>query len=240
MHVNGVIGIAGVLGLLWLTGASVALVQRGGVSARWLLVASGLVLLNDVLLTNGYGLLPSLVPAGDYNWQGKLLALGATVAVASTRAFSWRDTGLTLRQESQGRTWVAVVCVLYSGVFLGLALLLPNESASPEQFAFQLTMPGIEEETFYRGVLLLALFRAFPERKQLLGVEWSWGAIVSCALFGLAHAFGFRHGRFEFDPLTMLLTGGPSLVAVWLALRTRSVLLPIVLHNFGNTIVLLV
>ena len=240
MQVNGVIGIAGVLGLLLLTGAGIALVRRNAVSARWLLVASGLVLLNDVLLTNGYGLLPTFIPAGDYNWQGKLLGLGATIALASTPAFGWRDTGLTFRQQSPGREWVAIVCVLYAGMFLGLALLLPNEPASPEQIAFQLTMPGIEEETFYRGVLLVALFRAFPERKQLLGVEWSWGAIVSCALFGLAHAFGFRSGHFQFDPLTMLLTGGPSLIAVWLALRTRSVLLPILLHNFGNAIVLLV
>jgi hypothetical protein len=240
MQVNGVIGIAGVLGLLLLTGAGIALVRRNAVSARWLLVASGLVLLNDVLLTNGYGLLPTFFPAGDYNWQGKLLGLGATIALASTPAFGWRDTGLTFRQQSPGREWVAIVCVLYAGMFLGLALLLPNEPASPEQIAFQLTMPGIEEETFYRGVLLVALFRAFPERKQLLGVEWSLGAIVSCALFGLAHAFGFRGGHFEFDPLTMLLTGGPSLIAVWLALRTRSVLLPILLHNFGNAIVLLV
>lgn len=240
MQVNGVIGIAGVLGLLLLTGAGIALVRRDAVSARWLLVASGLVLLNDVLLTNGYGLLPVFIPAGDYNWQGKLLALGATVVVASTPAFGWRLTGVTLRQESQACAPVGTVCALYVGMFLGLALLLPNEPASLEQIAFQLTMPGIEEEIFYRGVLLLALFRAFPERKQLLGIEWSLGAIVSCALFGLAHAFGFGGGHFQFDPLTMLLTGGPSLIAVWLALRTRSVLIPILLHNFGNAIVLLV
>ncbi|MCU0649518.1 MAG: CPBP family intramembrane metalloprotease [Gemmatimonadaceae bacterium] len=240
MQVNGVIGIAGVLGLLLLTGAGIALVRREGVSARWLLLASGLVVLNDMLLTNVYGLLPTFIGAGDYNWQGKLLGLGATVAVASTSAFGWRHSGLTLRQGSPGRAWVAIVCVLYAGLFLGLALLLPNEPVSQDQIAFQLTMPGIEEEAFYRGVLLLALFRAFPERKQLLGVEWSWGALVSCALFGLAHAFGFRDGHFQFDPLTMLVTGAPSLIAVWLALRTRSVLLPILLHNFGNAIVLLV
>ena len=240
MQVHGLIGIAGVIGLLLLTGAFVALVRRGGVSAQWLLAASGLVLLNDLLLTNGYGLLPRLIPAGDYNWQGKLLALAATIAVASTRAFGWRDTGLTIRQDANERAWVALVCALYAGLFLGLALLLPNEPASPEQIAFQLTLPGIQEEAFYRGVLLLALDRAFPGRTRVLGVAWSWGAIVSCALFGLAHAFGFRGGHFAFEPLTMLLTAGPSLIAAWLVMKTRSVLLPILLHNFGNAILLLV
>ncbi len=38
----------------------------------------------------------------------------------------------------------------------------------------------------------------------------------------------------------MALTGVPSVIGVWLVLRTRSVPLPILLHNFGNTIMLLI
>lgn len=34
----------------------------------------------------------------------------------------------------------------------------------------------------------------------------------------------------------MALTAVPSLLAVWLVLRTRSLVLPVVLHNFGNAI----
>jgi membrane protease YdiL (CAAX protease family) len=234
------IGIAGVLALLLLAGAGVAIVQRGGVSLRWLAVAAGLVLLNDLLLTNAYGLLPDLLPKGDYNWQGKLLALLATLAVASLPAFGWRECGLTLNQAPGSLRSASLVGVAYAAVFLLLALAFPNDEASAEAIAFQLSMPGLEEEPFYRGVLLLALCRAFIGRKRLLGVDWSWGAVVSCALFGLAHAFGFSDGGYRFDPLIMLLTAGPSLLAVWLALRTRSVLIPILLHNFGNAITLLV
>ena len=56
----------------------------------------------------------------------------------------------------------------------------------------------------------------------------------------MAHAFGYSGGAFRFDPMTMALTALPSLIAVWLTLRTRSVLLPVVLHNFGNGISLLI
>jgi membrane protease YdiL (CAAX protease family) len=63
---------------------------------------------------------------------------------------------------------------------------------------------------------------------------------LSCALFGLAHAFDYSHGAFSFDPLTMALTGGPALIAVWLRERTGSLLLPILLHNFGNSISILI
>ena len=36
--------------------------------------------------------------------------------------------------------------------------------------------------------------------------------------------------------MTMALTALPSFIAVWLRLRTGSVLLPILLHNFGNSV----
>lgn len=237
---DGVIGIAGVIAILLLAGGAVALRARRDVSFSWLLLAAGLVLLNDAMLTSLYGVLPNAFPRGDFNWQGKLLALCATLAVASLPAFGWRESGLSLRQAPNSRTSSTLVAAAYAALFLGLAIVFPNEQASTERIAFQLTMPGLEEESFYRGVLLLALGRAFPARRQFAGVDWSWGALLSCVLFGLAHAFGFSDGRFQFDPLTMLLTAVPSLLGVWLVLRTRSVLLPILVHNFGNAIMLLV
>ncbi len=235
---DGIIGISGVLGLLLLAGGLAAGVRRDSVSIRWLGAAAVLVLLNDALLTSLYGVLPDLAPGLHWNWQGKLAALAATLAVASLRPFGWRTVGLTWRQEPGDRRPVALVAGLYLAVFLALALALPNSPTSAETVAFQLTMPGLEEEPFYRGVLLLALSRAFPARFHWAGVDWTLGALVSCLLFGLAHAFGYSDGGFRFDPLTMLLTAGPSLIAVWLALRTRSLLLPVVLHNFGNAITL--
>ena len=53
-------------------------------------------------------------------------------------------------------------------------------------------------------------------------------------------AFGYGSDGFSFEPLFFLLTAVPSLVAVWLRYRTGSLLLPVVLHNFGNTIPTLV
>lgn len=237
---NGLIGIGGVVAALLVTGGLIGLVRRDQFSLPWLLAAAGLVLLNDVLLTNAYGLVPSaLPPSNEWNWQGKALALVATLAVAALPAFGWRACGFTFRQARCGWKPTVAVSLLYVGLFLALALMLPNEPASAETLAFQLTMPGFEEELFYRGLLLLTLGRAFTGRLRLLGVEWSWGAILSCALFGMAHAFGYSNGGFQFDPVTMALTALPSLIAVWLVMRTRSVLLPVVLHNFGNAISLM-
>ncbi|MFC5343321.1 type II CAAX prenyl endopeptidase Rce1 family protein [Brevundimonas staleyi] len=235
---NGLIGIAGVVVLLLIVGGVVGLVRRDKFSPGWLVVAAGLVVLNDLLLTNAYGLLPVL-PSGDWNWQGKALALTATLAIAALPMFGWRDCGFTLHQAPGSLKAALPVALLYVALFVGLGLAFPNEPASVETLAFQLTMPGLEEEFFYRGLLLVVLMRAFTGRVRFLGVEWGWGALLSCMLFGLAHAFGFSRGAFQFDAMTMALTALPSLIAVWLALRTRSVLLPVLLHNFGNAITLM-
>lgn len=229
---DGIFTLGAIVALLLAAGGAIALLGgRGGVSFRWLLVAAGLVLLNDGLLTRVYRLVPDLIP-GDWNWQGKLSALAATLVIAALPAFGWRASGLTLRQADLKAP--LVVAGLYALLFAGLALASPNEPATSETLAFQLTLPGLEEEAFYRGLLLLALDRAFIGRVRLLGVDWSWGAALSSALFGLAHAFGISHGQVSFEPLYFALTAGPSLIAVWVRLRSKSILLPVLMHNFGN------
>ena len=143
---------------------------------------------------------------------------------------------LTLVQAPGSLKAALPVGLLYCAFFLVLALAFSGERATGEEIAFQLTMPGLEEEPFYRGVLLLALCQAFTGTKRVLGVDWSWGAVLSCLLFGLAHAFGFSKGSFSFDPLTMAMTALPAFIAVWLRLRTGSLLAPVLLHNFGNAV----
>lgn len=238
--VNGLIGILGVIGLLVVGGGLLGRLLPGRFSWCWLLIAAGLVLLNDLLLTNVYGLIPDLIPGGTWNWQGKALALLASLAVAALPGFGFRASGLNFEQAAGSLKSALPVAGVYVGLFLALALAFPNEAATPETIAFQLTMPGLEEEIFYRGVLLAALGRAFEGRVRILGVDWGLGAVLSCALFGLAHAFGYSEGGFTFDPLTMALTALPSLIAVWLVLKTRSLALPVLLHNFGNAVMLLI
>ena len=230
---NGLIGLGGVLTLLLVVGTVIGLTDRRRFSWRWLIVAALLVAINDALLTGFYGLLPDVI-GGALNWQGKLLALAATLAIAASPAFGWRRSGVTLLQAPGSLKAALPVAVLYCAFFVVIALAFPGGPATGEDVAFQLTMPGLEEEPFYRGVLLLALCQAFTGTKRFLGVDWSWGAVLSCVLFGLAHAFGFSQGQFSFDPMTMALTALPAFIAVWLRLRTGSLLLPILLHNFGN------
>ena len=220
-------------------GLALGLLRRALFDLRWLLVAVGLVAFNNLLLSRGYRLIPDVL-GGDWNWTGKALALAGTLAIARLPAFGWPRVGLTLRQNPGSLRAAIPVALLYCGFFLSLALAFTSRPASAEDVAFQLTMPGLEEEPFYRGTLLFALDQAFRGRARFLGVEWGWGAVLSSFAFGLAHALSYSDGAFSLDPLTMALTALPSFIAVWLRHRTGSLLLPVVLHNFGNAIGMLI
>lgn len=167
--------------------------------------------------------------------QGKALALTATLIIAASPAFGFRRVGLTTVQERGSLKAALPVAALYCAFFVAIAMAFQVGGSSSKEVAFQLTMPGLEEEPFYRGILLFTLDQAFIGRKRFLGVDWGWGAVMSCFLFGMAHAFGFSHGSFSFDAMTMALTAIPSFIAVFLRLRTGSLLLPVLLHNFGNS-----
>ncbi|MEJ2458601.1 MAG: CPBP family intramembrane metalloprotease [Novosphingobium sp.] len=237
---DGLISLGAILGLLLLAGCAAGLADRKHFAPRWLIAAMLLVAINDALLTGFYGALPQVAPQLQWNWQGKVLAMAATYAIALLPAFQWRKAGLTLKLIPGSLKSAIPVLALYGLFFLAISLAFPSGPGSAEDMAFQLTMPGFEEEPFYRGLLLLALDRAFTARVRFLGVDWGWGAIFSCTLFGLAHAFSYSDGHFAFEPLFMALTAFPAFIAVWLRVRTGSVLLPVIMHNFGNAIPLLV
>ncbi len=230
-----VITVAGVLCILLLVGGLVGLIDWRNFKPRWLLIATVMVLLNDALLTNLYGLLPDLLPSLQWNWQGKLLALAATLMLARSPCLGWANAGLAVKQAAGSLRTALPVAVVYCVFFVALAFAFPSGSASHETIAFQLSMPGLEEEAFYRGLLLAALDRAYRGRVRFLGIDWGWGAPLSCVMFGLAHAFGYSDGAFAFEPMVMLLTTIPAILAVWLRYRTGSLLLPVVLHNAGNS-----
>lgn len=232
---DAILSIALVAMSLLLVSLGLGLTDQKNFRVRWLLLALALLVAEDALLTNLYGLLPSVVP-GDWNWQGKGLALLAMLVIGASPGFGWERIGLTLRQRSGSLRACLPVVAIYLSFFIAVGLVMPNEPVDPEDLGFQLTMPGAEEELFYRGVLLLALNEAFRRRWHFLGIDWGWGALLSSALFGLAHAFSLGSDGIAFDPIVFALTAVPSLLGVWLRERSGSLVLPFLVHNAGNAL----
>lgn len=233
---DAIYSILCVVGLFLGLGLAAGLTDRSNFRPGWLLVAGLLILISDAALLRLYGAVPDFAPQWDRNWTGKVLALATTLAIAALPGFGWRRIGLTLAQNPDGRWVTWIVAAILAAIFTVPAVLFPSDPASTENIAFQLTMPGFEEEPFYRGLLLLVLANAYGGRWHFAGIAWHWGSLMSCVAFGFAHAAGWGDAGFEFDPLTFAITGGPALLLVWLRERTGSLLLPVLLHNYANVI----
>ena len=236
---DAVIAMWGWLGAVALAAGAAAVLSRGKV--RWGWLAAGLLLMAvyDAVLTRGYGHLPLSFGSSNWNWEGKMLAVLLSLVVASLPFIGWKRAGLTLKQDRRGLPGALILSGLLVALLLGLALYFPGQGFDLDSLAFQLTMPGLDEELFYRGVLLLMLNEAFGRPVRILGAWMGWGAVLSSLAFGLTHALGYADGAFTFEPLLMASTGVSALLLVWLREKTGSVLLPILLHNYGNAIFML-
>jgi len=166
-----------------------------------------------------------------WNWSGQILALIGLLYVAALlvrrAGLSWREMGFTWRQCRGSMP----ASLLLSAVVLGIhfvwmslsPLRLPGVPL--ETWLYQASMPGLVEETLFRGVLLALLDRAFVARRKWFGASFGWGAAVVTLVFLALH--GARIGH-----LTGVLPAG--LLFLWLRQRTGSLVLPIVVHNLWN------
>ena len=110
---NGLVALCGILALLLLVGTAIGLLDRKRFALRWLMVSALLVAINDVLLTRVYGTAPDLLAGSDLNWQGKVLAFAATLAIAAHPMFTWRRVGLRFEQAPGSLRAALPVVLLY-------------------------------------------------------------------------------------------------------------------------------
>ena len=201
--------------------------------AGWLFVALLLLLLRDALVLRGYGLVPDVFPDSDWAWTGKLLATAGLLAVAALPWFGLRRCGVTLQQAPGARGAWIVFAVVAVAIF-ALAFAYRDGPDDLDTILFQWTMPGLEEELFYRGVLLFALNEALDSGHPRRFARMGWGGVLASVAFGLGHALFYRKGGLAFDAMAFAVTGGPALLITWFRMRTGSLVLPVVAHNVAN------
>ncbi len=225
------------IGLHWgvlIVGALVWLaIDRKSFRPGWFLAALVIYAGYDFFLSRAFREIPNVI-GEEWNWTGKLMAIAFALAVAALPAFGWRKVGLTLRQARGSWTAWAMLAALTAVFFYFAVTTGDGEPANPETIAFQWTMPGFDEELFYRGVLLVALNEAFRARANILDALIGWGGLMTSVLFGAAHALAWDDGALAFDLATFAMTGGPSLILLWLREKTGSIVMPIIGHNVAN------
>jgi membrane protease YdiL (CAAX protease family) len=183
--------------------------------------------------------LPQVVPGerwiGDaWDWSGPLLGLAGVLAVASLlvrkRMLEWRDAGISLAQARDSVPVALAVTTISLGINYALMSLsnfrLPGVPL--ETWLYQATLPGLVEETVFRGVLLALAERALASRHahwNVMGARIGWGGLLVTLAFLALHGISLG---------TVLGVLPAALLYLWLRQRTGSLLWPIFAHNLWN------
>jgi membrane protease YdiL (CAAX protease family) len=179
---------------------------------------------------------PALVPGerwlGDrWNWSGQFLALAGALWVASMLArragVAWQAMGFTWVQRPgsvRPALWVVAAALSLNVLLMNLSSFR-LQGVPPETWLYQATLPGLVEETVFRGVLLALLDRAFAARKEVFGAPVGWGGVVVTLVFLTLHCVSVG---------TLLGVLPAALLYLWLRARTGSLALPILVHNLWN------
>ncbi|HEX3808919.1 MAG TPA: CPBP family intramembrane glutamic endopeptidase [Rhizomicrobium sp.] len=178
----------------------------------------------------------------DWNWDGKLCSIAFTTVAAIVlmvfAGFRRTDFGLTFKQApGTGR---AILFGIVPFLIFDAAIvwaIAPHEAVSPETLAFQGTLPGLDEEFLFRGVMLALFDRMFSAKASILGARMGYGALVVSIVFGLVHAVRID-ANFAIHTYVMqgVFAGITGLVLVWIRTRTQSLVVPVLTHNALNLI----
>lgn len=228
-------------GLMAAAFALLALPAITGGRRRWVAAVAILGFLYATLLFLPLAWPPARAYNGNWNELGKALTLSMTTVAAvvliRSGSFTRGDFGLTFAQAIGTRRAVLRAIVPFLLLVAGLVWFLSPAGPLPdhEQLAFEATLPGLDEEFFFRGVVLALFDRMFPPRWNLFGAHVGYGVIATSLVFGLFHAVGIGpHLHVSFYPVPGLLAAAVGLVLAWIRLRTRSLVWPVLTHNAVN------
>ena len=168
---------------------------------------------------------------GSWNWDGKIYGIVCGIAIyfIFRRQLS-NNNFFTLKQDKVGlKSALKVAIAILSIAILGG--VVNDREFNIETLLFQISMPGIDEEIMYRGVLLGLMCSAL----RAGGAAWRNPAIIiNAVLFGLVHSLSLGDGVLQFNSVNFMWTGLLGYGFGYITIKTRSILIPMLTHNLYN------
>ncbi len=164
-----------------------------------------------------------------------LLWAGFACLVYFLPRVGFRDAGLVWTQDEGSLRPVIQtggLVILFMTCVSFLFAYSPNTSI--ENLLWQATMPGIDEELFFRGLLLLLLHQAFGKGLNIWWAETGWGFWLVTVTFGLLHGVTIEGGDIDVDVTIAMGTGFMGFILTWMRERTGSLVVPVLFHNVSN------
>lgn len=233
-------------GLALLATLAIGLIGGSAVLRRWRLLGLFLlVFLTDnllIVLTNRYPawqLIPNATWGASLtcSWSGKLYSILFAIAVAAVlrSQLARRDMGLTLRQRP-GSLLPSLLVIAGIAAWATMVGVASSQGPwDPMTLVYLATMPSLNEELVYRGLLPAILDRVLPNTRSVLGAPMGWGLVIASLLFGALHGLWLDEGfSVQVDWIAWRNATISGLLFAWLRARTGSLLLPVVAHSLEN------
>jgi len=169
----------------------------------------------------------------NWNWDGKIYGtiLGIVFYFLFRKLFQ-ENNFFTLKQNKENPKSAligAIIVVLLSSI---VWFIFGKSKFDFETLCFQISIPGIDEEIFFRGLLLGLLATALKSKISFLGNP---SVLLIAILFGFMHALKInKSNSISFDLIYFLQTGFAGYIWGWITIKSRSILLAILSHNFSN------
>lgn len=233
---------------LWWTPvlALVLLLRVAGKAALhpgWLVIAVVIHAIYVAAVFSGISLpgLAAFFADSRFNWEGKLFAIAVSlvllgaVSAMSPRA-SFAKAGVTLRQAPGSLAPALLMTAAMVFLMIGLQLLANDGTAADaDTLLYQATIPGLDEELLFRGLLLMVLSLAVTGGVwRLAGAPVGWSAVFATLVFALGHSVFVEAGTVQIIWAALVYSFVLGGMLMWIRLRTGSILLPIVAHNLTN------
>lgn len=179
----------------------------------------------------------------NLNYIGKIIAtiisfISVYYLVSEKKIISMGELHITKGNYDNSK-----ILILGSIFYISLLLVLSNLTAQGARMEFDLSrfiyqgfLVGLDEELLFRSIGLGLLNKAFIKRKNILGNSLGAGFLAIVLHFALAHAvFTFivtNNLIFAFS--AFISTSIFSILSGLIALRTKSIVVPIILHGLYN------
>ena len=214
--------------------------NKSNIKLKAVLLFAFFFILNQFLLE-----LPRQIPElriidGNWNWSGKIYTLiGSILFYMLFRKVFIKYDFFTFKQKNNTLKPTISVTVIVVFIAIGLAFFLYGKSESNlETLLFQITMPGLDEEFAFRGIMLGLLSTSLKSKINFGSLNLGNPAIlITSILFGLVHSFQLDNNwNFSQNWIYFIQTSVYGLILCWMTIKSGSILMPILSHNLTNTL----
>lgn len=200
---------------------------------------------NEVSALLGY-----LDPDGAFLWSTAhhSFQLVLTLVAAFVFGIDLRTLGFNLEHEQDSIALVKAFTVYYVAFIVAGHVVLFWVLPAPQwvvpmtasnisgELAFKALLSGTAEEPLFRGLVMTLLYGGLPGSRRYLGIDLSHAGAIATVLFTLAH-IGLDPFSLQVTWISPVQLVQAFVLGVFYAFvfdRTRSLLAPILAHNFAN------